>query len=237
MNTLLLEPEELAAGSGTVHVGGRRFDHVQQVLRAAVGDTLRVGVLDGRLGTGVVARLYADAVELEVVLDRDPPPALPLVLVLALPRPKVVRRLLQAVAALGVKRLVLIGAWRVERSYWESPLLEAAAIHQQLVLGLEQSGGDTIVPEVTLRRLFKPFVEDELPGLAADGRRLVAHPAASAECPRAVAPPVTLAIGPEGGFTPYEVGLLEPQGFDAVSLGPRVLRVEQVVPFVVGRLL
>ncbi len=205
------------------------------VLRAAVGDTIRVGVLGGRLGVGIVARLDDDALAMTVTLDREAPPPLPLVLVLALPRPKVVRRVLQAIAALGVKRVVLLGAWRVDRSYWESPLLGDEAIRRELVLGLEQSG-DTMLPEVRLRRRFKPFVEDELDDLAGTSRRLLAHPRAGAPCPRAVATAVTLVVGPEGGFNDYEVELLAARGCEAVSLGPRVLRVEQVVPLLIGRL-
>jgi 16S rRNA (uracil1498-N3)-methyltransferase len=238
MNTLLLTPEELAQQrDGRVRLadGDRRVAHVRTVHRAAAGATLRVGVLGGRLGTARVAALDDDGLALDLTLDREPPPPVPLVLVLALPRPKVVRRVLQAVTTLGVKRLVLIAAWRVEKSYWESPLLADAAMHAELVLGLEQAG-DTLLPEVTVRKRFKPFVEDELPALAAGSRRFVAHPRVASACPRAVREPVTLAIGPEGGFTDYEVGALAAQGFEAVSLGERVLRVEQAIAALVGRL-
>jgi len=236
MNTLLLTPDELQGASGRVRLAAdRRVAHVRTVHRAAVGDALDVGVLGGRMGGAVITRLDGDGLELDVALDRDPPAPLPLVLVLALPRPKVLRRVLQAVTALGVKRLALLAAWKVEKSYWESPLLDAAAVREQLVLGLEQSG-DTILPTVTLHRRFKPFVEDELSALAGGSRRLLAHPSAATACPRDVRAPVTLAVGPEGGFTDYEVGALAAQGFVAVSLGPRVLRVEQAVPALIGRL-
>jgi 16S rRNA (uracil1498-N3)-methyltransferase len=236
MNTLLLAAEEIAGEHGRVRLAGdRRVVHVRAVHRAAVGDALRVGVLGGRLGTGVIVRLDGDGLELEVTLDRDPPAPVPLVLLLALPRPKVMRRVLQTVAALGVKRLVLLAAWRVEKGYWESPMLADTAVREQLVLGLEQAG-DTILPTVTLHRRFKPFVEDELAALAGRSRCLLAHPSAEAICPRDVRAPVTLAIGPEGGFTAYEIAALAVQGFEAVSLGPRVLRVEQVISVLVGRL-
>jgi RsmE family RNA methyltransferase len=237
VNTLLLAPQEIdAPHGGRVRLADdRRVAHVRTVHRAALGDRLRVGVLGGRLGSGVVVALTETALELDVVLDRDPPPPVPLVLVLALPRPKVMRRVLQTVATLGVKRLCLTAAWRVEKSYWESPILDAAALRDQLVLGLEQAC-DTVLPTVTLHRRFKPFVEDELPALAGGRLGLVAHPAATRPCPRAVDGPVALAIGPEGGFTDYELGALAAQGLAAVSIGPRVLRVEQVVPALVGRL-
>jgi len=237
VNTLLLTPDELGSPQGgRVRLADdRRVAHVRTVHRAARGDRLRVGVLGGRLGTGLVAAIADDALELDVTLDHDPPPPVPLVLVLALPRPKVMRRVLQTVATLGVKRLCLTAAWRVEKSYWESPMLDDAALRAQLVLGLEQAC-DTVLPVVTLHRRFKPFVEDELPALAHGRLGLLAHPAATRPCPRAVDGPVALAIGPEGGFTDYEVGALAAQGFAPVSIGPRVLRVEQVVPALVGRL-
>lgn len=238
MNTLLFAPDELARSTGgrvRLAAGDRRVAHVRTVHRAAVGDVLRVGVLGGRLGSAIVTRFDDDGLELAPTLDREPPAPLPLLLVLALPRPKVVRRVLQAVATLGVKRLCLVAAWRVEKSYWESPFVAPSAIDAQLVLGLEQAG-DTVLPTVSLHRRFKPFVEDELPGLADASLRLVAHPPAGRACPRDVRGPVTLAIGPEGGFTDYEVGALAACGFEAIALGPRVLRVEQAVPALVGRL-
>ncbi|RYZ96209.1 MAG: 16S rRNA (uracil(1498)-N(3))-methyltransferase, partial [Moraxellaceae bacterium] len=43
-------------------------------------------------------------------------------------------------------------------------------------------------------------------------------------------------IGPEGGFIPYEIDLLNKQGFEVVNLGERIMRVETVVPYLLGRL-
>ena len=172
---------------------------------------------------------------LNIELSLPPPPPLPLTLLLALPRPKVLKRVLQCAAAMGVKKLVLFKSWRVEKSYWQSPLLEEEKCREQLLLGLEQAG-DTILPELMLRKRFKPFVEDELPALAGNTLALLAHPGSPRPCPRKVGRPVTLAIGPEGGFLSYEVDLLMGQGFQPVHLGERILRVEQVVPALLGRL-
>lgn len=235
MNLILLSRTDFATPSRAV-LRGRRFEHVMAVHRAAVGDSLRVGVLGGRMGSGTLVRLAATEIELEVCLDAEPPPKRPVTLLLALPRPKVLRRVLQTIAAMGVPRLVLVNAQRVEKSFWQSPGLAADAVHAELVLGLEQAR-DTVLPEVVFERLFKPLVEDRLPALAAGTTALVAHPPAAVECPRAVPGPVTLAIGPEGGFIPYEIDLLESRGFQAVTLGLRILRVEQAVPALLARLL
>lgn len=235
MNLILLVAEDFVTPD-RVRLIGRRLEYVRDVHRARVGAALRVGVLNGRVGRATVLSLGAEGLVMDVVLDRDPPAPAPLTLLLALPRPKALRRVLQCVAAMGVKRVVLLNTWRVEKSFWESPALGPAALRQELALGLEQ-GGDTVLPTVELRRRFKPFVEDELPALRAATRALVAHPPAADPCPHAPAGPLTLAVGPEGGFTPYEIERLCAHGFEAVSLGLRPLRVEQAVPALLGRLL
>jgi RsmE family RNA methyltransferase len=234
MNLILLSETDFLDAQ-RVRITGRRLAYVRDVHHAAVGDALRVGRVGGRVGTGTVRALDGDALTMTVVLDREPPPPLPVTLLLALPRPKFLRRVLQAAVAMGVKQIVLLNTWRVEKSYWNSPALAEPALREQLLLGLEQ-GGDTVLPRLELRRRFKPFVEDELPSLIGGTAALVAHPPAERPCPANFAGPVTLAIGPEGGFTPYEVERLCALGFAAVSLGPRPLRVEHAVPALLGRL-
>ena len=234
MNLILLLPEDFIT-EDTVRLSGRRLEHIHSVHRASPGDTLAVGLLDGALGEGRLTRLDSEAVEMTVRLEEAPPPKLPLTLLLALPRPKVLNRVLASATSLGVGRIFLINAWRVEKSYWKSPRLSEENLRLQRILGLEQAK-DTRLPELHLRRLLRPFAEDELPGLAAGSLALVAHPGAAEPCPRAVDRPVTLAIGPEGGFIPAEVALLARAGFMPVGLGPRILRVETAVAALAARL-
>jgi RsmE family RNA methyltransferase len=233
MNLILLFDDDFV--DDRVVLRGRRRDHVANVHRASIGDELTVGVANGRIGRGEVLSIDDDAVEMRVTLGSDPPPALPLTLVLALPRPKVLNRVIAAATSMGIKHIVLINAWRVEKSYWKSPRLSPENLRLQSILGLEQAR-DTILPRIELQRLFRPFVENELPRLAAGTRALVAHPRASAECPRDVRQAVTLAIGPEGGFIDEEIASLHRAGFEVVTVGDRVLRVETAVAAVVGRL-
>ncbi|MEK6744742.1 MAG: 16S rRNA (uracil(1498)-N(3))-methyltransferase [Nitrospirota bacterium] len=235
MNLILLFPDDMISDERT-RITGRRLRHVLEVHRAGVGDELVVGMLGGRIGTGRVTQVDSSLLEMDVLFDRDPPAKLPFTVVLALPRPKVLRRVLHALAVMGVKRIVLVNAARVEKSYWQTPFLKTEAIGRQLVLGLEQSR-DTSLPEVLLRERFKPFVEDELPGMMKDSLALVAHPGAAAACPRDVRTPATLAVGPEGGYVPYEVEKLVSIGFTPVSLGERVLNVETALPALIGRLM
>ncbi|MBX3185243.1 MAG: 16S rRNA (uracil(1498)-N(3))-methyltransferase [Polyangiaceae bacterium] len=233
MNLLLLHPDELSHDRRLARVTGRRAEHVRRVHRASVGRQLRVGVVDGPVGEGRVETLDDSGVELSLVWSGAPPADLGVHLVLALPRPKVLGRLLRDVACLGVKRLTLMNAARVEASYWQNHRLAPAFIREQLLLGLEQAR-DTLLPRVDFARGFRPFVEDRLS--QAEGHRLLLHP--SSEAPHLTALPgfATLVIGPEGGFIPFELSLLQASGFIAHALGPRILRVETVVPVALGRL-
>lgn len=181
------------------------------------------------MGTGQIMSLDDKCMEMEVAFDCDPPPALPANLVLALPRPIMLKRILTTVSSMGVKNIILFHSKRVEKSYWRSPILEEENITEQLVLGLEQAR-DTILPKIQLRPLFKPFVEDELSDISRDTLALVADPQAADSCPRDVDRRVTLVIGPEGGFIPYEMDKLTSLGFSPIHVGKRVLRVETVVP-------
>lgn len=230
MNLILLFDEDFVDDEH-VRLTGRRLMHVTHVHRAAVGDTLVVGRLNGRIGSGAVTRLDDDALEMRVTLDREPPAPLPLTLILALPRPKVLNRVLASATSLGVKRIVLINAWRVEKSYWKSPKMSDENLLLQRVLGLEQAR-DTMLPALEIARLFRPFVESFVP----NGRALVAHPSGARECPRDIRGEVTLAIGPEGGFIAQEVESLERAGFEVVTLGERILRVETAVAALIARL-
>jgi 16S rRNA (uracil1498-N3)-methyltransferase len=218
-----------------VRIFGRRFEHVSAVLGSQEGDVLKVGLLNGKMGTGAVTARRDGAVELMVDLRDEPPAPLPVTLVVALPRPPTLKKVVEAGVSLGVKRLVFIQSSRVEKSYWQSPVLDEANLLQHVHRGLEQAR-DTVMPEIAFRRRFKPFVEDELPVLARGTRCLLAHPQGG-PCPRCSQQALTVAIGPEGGFIPYEVDALSRIGFEKISLGPRILRVEYAVAAVLGRLM
>ncbi|MFD2643916.1 16S rRNA (uracil(1498)-N(3))-methyltransferase [Pseudomonas japonica] len=234
MNLLLLEEADFTAADRAV-LSDRRFTHMQDIHRVAVGDSLRVGRLGGLMGQARVERLEGHEAELSLSFDQPAPAKLPLTLILALPRPKMLRRVFQTVATMGVAKLVLVNSYRVEKSFWQTPFLAPEAIRENLILGLEQAR-DTVLPEVIIEKRFKPFVEDRLPAIAQGTLGLVGHPGNHPPCPRGVNQPVTLAIGPEGGWIPYEIDLLGKAGLAPVQLGERILRVETAVTALLARL-
>ncbi len=236
MNLLLLHPHDLIGPDRAV-VRDHRFRHMRDTQRVSPGDRLRAGLLNGLIGEAEVAALDEEQITLNLQLDQPAPSPLPLILVLALPRPKMLRRCLRMVAELGIKQLYLINSYRVEKSYWQTPLLGEESLRSALIEGLEQAK-DTRLPEVFVRKRFKPFVEDELPELTRHCKALVAHPYGVHAQP--VSLPLDgeglICVGPEGGFIPYEVEKLGQAGCRSLGLGERIYRVETVLPLLVGRL-
>lgn len=227
MNLILLEASEV---SGDIaRLSGPRARHLHEVLRAHPGDEIRIGCIDGPRGTGVVESLAADAAQLRCRWEADVPPRASVDLLLAVPRPKVLKRLWAQLAALGVDRIALVNAARVERCYFDSHVIEPSFFRPLLIEGLQQAR-DTRVPRATVHRQFRPFVEDELDAHFGPGRRLVAHPGAEAAvagaCAARGAERVLLAVGPEGGWVPFELELLQARGFVPVSMGARPLRTD-----------
>lgn len=234
MNLLLLEDADFISADRAI-LRDRRLTHMQEVHRSEVGDSLRVGRIGGLLGSAELLRLEGHEAELQISLDRAPPAKLPLTLILALPRPKMLRRVFQTIATMGVPKVILVNSYRVEKSFWQTPFLEPEAIREQLILGLEQAR-DSVLPEIVIEKRFKPFVEDRLPQIVEGTLGLVGHPGDYPACPRNLDQPVTLAIGPEGGWIPYEVDLLNNAGLQPVQLGERILRVETAVAALLARL-
>jgi RsmE family RNA methyltransferase len=232
MNILLFEPDELAGPLLRLAGEDRRARHILDVLGLVQGDTLRVGMVNGNLGTGRLLQADRQEVTLEVHLA-TPPPALPgIELILALPRPIMLQRILKQATVLGVRRFHLIRSQKVQKSFFQGSVLQAENLQALLLQGLEQAV-DTRLPEVCLHHRFRPFVEDVVPTLTA-ASRLLAHPGegpALADFHGAgrIGSPLLLAIGPEGGWSEHEVGSFREQGFTCFSLGPRILHVDTAV--------
>lgn len=238
MNLLLFDDSDLGL-DGRLKVQDRRARHLIEIHRAQIGDSVRVGKIDGLMGFGRITDLsQSDSsfeATLEVQCDTPPPPKLPLTLYLALPRPKFLTRCLQTATTLGVKRIVLMNAYKVEKVYWSCEQLSPESVRAACLMGLEQAR-DTVLPEVIERRRFKPFVEDELPSWIQGTAAYVAHPGASISCPFQVEGELALAIGPEGGFIDYEVEKLVAAGFTSVGLTDRILKVETAITALISRL-
>ncbi|MEW5848820.1 MAG: RsmE family RNA methyltransferase [Myxococcota bacterium] len=227
MNRILLAAEELPPGH-VVTLRDQRAEHLRSVLHVVPGQVVKLGVLDGPRGTGVVEAIQGDNVILRVELEGTIPPAPRVDLLLALPRPKVLKRLWAQVAALGVHNVVITNAAKVERNYFDTHWLRPEVYGPLLVEGLQQAG-DTRLPRVTVARVFRPLIEDRIGELCPASVCLVADPAGATRLSRVRIPDgerVLLAVGPEGGWNAFELSLLGRAGFLAVNVGTRTLRTD-----------
>ena len=233
MNIILFDKNDYYQNKETIRLHDHRFHHISEVLRSKKNDVLKIGRINGNLGTGKVLEITERFIDISLNLDKDPPLPCNLTLLLALPRPKILRRTLRHITALGVKKIFLINSFRVDKSYWQTPVLKRESLRDIFLDGLSQSG-DTILPEVYMKPLFKPFVEDEVPDIIKNTIPVIAHPKAAERISGTSGKYVTLAVGPEGGFIPYEINKLKEHGFEEHNFGERILPVETAVPAIIS---
>ncbi len=225
MNIVLFERSEVG-DDGRVEATGVRARHLLNVLKAPPGHQVRVGVIDGPMGVGTVTAVSAESVTLDCVFDATTPDRPRVDLLIALPRPKVLRRLWAQLSALGVGQIILTNAEKVERDYFDSHVMNDEGFRPLLIEGLQQAR-DTRMPRVSIHKRFTVLIEDDLDRLFPAGRRLVAHPGSGASFRSVLSPASTdrvlVAIGPEGGWNDFELELLERHGFVRAALGTRTL--------------
>ena len=233
MNRILFETDEIRDGIATF--GGERAEHVMNVLHGEVGQILKTGEVNGKIGTGEIiecsnVRMFEsgnDGLVIKVRCNHQEESLGPWVdLILAPPRPRVMKRLLPQLATMGVGRIFLVGAKKVEKDFWGATLLKPENYRPLLIDGLMQAG-TSILPTLETRRNFRKFVREELDTLFPSSTRIIAHPYDGTQTLKhSNTQTLLLAIGPEGGWTDEEVALLEEHGFARYSLGSRILRTD-----------
>lgn len=242
MNIILFNENEIPSLSQPqICLVDHRAKHIVKVLRSEVGDELKVGVINGGQGKAKVLEItpkYPFSVRLEINhLSAEPEPLPPIDLILALPRPIMLRRILSQATTLGIGNLFLINANRVEKSFWQASLLEEQEYQEHLRIGLEQAVA-TRLPKVHIYDKFKPFVEDILPPLLNSyTHKVVADPRGDRTLKESLLgtshegsyAKTLLAIGPEGGWVDYELTKFSSQGFHLCTIGSRILKVDTAV--------
>lgn len=236
MNLLILE-EHQQLPNNAARPSAKQAEHIRKVLKLKDGSRIGLGQLGGKIGHGRVQIDDEDNITLvDIALNNPAPSMLPVTLILAMPRPQMLKRIMQTVATMGVEKLCLLQTGKVEKSFWQSPSATPEAIREHLLLGLEQ-GIATTLPEIEYYRRFRPFAEDQLPSIAKNSTKLIAHPGVQQHSIASNGDEhVTLAIGPEGGFTSHEFEYFLEAGFKGISLGERILKVETAVPVALAKL-
>jgi len=224
MNRVIIEKNELGADN-SIRLFGYRAEHIINILHAGQGSEVKIGLLNGPRGRGTVVEIDGKNLLMKCSFEEGVPKEPPVDLLLAMPRPKVMRRLWSQLSAIGTGKIILVNAEKVERQYFDNTWLDEEVYRKEMIRGLEQSG-ETFLPQVLIRKRLKPFLEDELDGICGLHDRVIADPHAGRTDFRnlKLKEKILLAVGPEGGWTDFETGMFEERGFKPIGLGSRILR-------------
>lgn len=240
MNIILFEKDEIF--DNQIVLTDHRATHIVKILKADIGSRLKVGIINQGRGTGEITEIHKKRphrVHLTVSIDEKQFSEPQLDLILALPRPIMLRRILSQVTALGVGHIYLINANRVEKSFWDASLLQPEEYREHLKIGLEQCT-DTRLPTLSLHDKFRPFIEDLYPTVQKNYKNsIVADPTGTLKiCEVVKEDPgkTVLAVGPEGGWVDFEMTKFNEQKFSVCNIGRRILKVDTAVVALHGHL-
>ena len=241
MNIILFKKSDYINKSEIIIKDKKKYKHIIKVLKANIGDSIKIGLINDLLGIGIIKNIdkTEKTITLKVELNKKPPKKLNTILILAMVRPKSLKKALHIAISMGIKEIIIIKTWKVDKSYWSSPLLFEESLNEVSIEALEQAK-DTIMPKIRIKKLFKPFIEDELSLLMSNKRGIVAHPIAQNsffDINNNLSNIDYLAIGPEGGFIDYEINKFKSIGFEILKLNERILRVEYAIPVILSRLI
>lgn len=242
MNLMIIEKHEID-GQNLIVLSGKRFKHLKNILRCEVGSFVEVGLLGGEVGKAQVLELTSKNITLKcsflktfLSLESE------LDIICALPRPQTLKTLLQISAAMNVRDIYIISSNRVEPCYFNASVMEPEKMRKHLIKGLSQ-GKNTRLPKVHVYKQFKNFISKTMPTFCdQDGcqtSKFLFDPYAENMIESKQLGDrkhIVIAIGPEGGWVPFECDFMKEHGFDSCRLGPWPLRVEHAVVSAVSQI-
>jgi 16S rRNA (uracil1498-N3)-methyltransferase len=208
---------------GPVRIEGPEAHHLTHVCRLRPGDSVCLFNGDGQEYSAVVVARARNGVELNVLTVKSPVRELPQRLEVAAPLPKGDRGqfLLEKLTELGVAAFVPL---RTARSVVHPGETRLEKLQRYVIEASKQCGRNVLMPVAPVTPWQDYCTRHDGPPT-----RLVAHPGSADELAAMIGPQspgLALAVGPEGGFTEEEISLAQSHGWRAVSLGPRLLRIE-----------
>jgi 16S rRNA (uracil1498-N3)-methyltransferase len=203
-------------------LGGDEARHLMAVMRASAGDVVMLFDGSGAEFVARIAKIAKHSVQLDILERREISRELPFSLSLAVALPKGERQkwLIEKTTELGVTRLIPL---LTERGVAQPVESAVERLRRGVIEASKQCGRNRLM-EIAQPRQAADLFADRSVGEA----RLIAHPGGQSLNSTQFRPDggVTMAIGPEGGFTDAEVAAATASGWQSVSLGSRILRVE-----------
>jgi 16S rRNA (uracil1498-N3)-methyltransferase len=227
--------------SGIISLRGERARSVLKANQFQLDQHVAIAKFGGEKGSARIIRCDPQFIELRIEHLEPSLELRPIDLIVGLARPQTTKKVIQAAVMSGVRSLHLVHTFLGEKSYLSSHVLREDALQGEIVKALEQTG-EGLYPQITVYSSFRSLPWDTFE-VATSSQPLLAiaalpggAPAHSALKTENVRPKgMVIAVGPEAGWAPREVELLLSKGFVGVGLGPRIVRVELALSYLLGQ--
>ena len=114
-----------------------------KTLRSKIGDFISAGIINGPMGKAEILKTNIEENCIEIKFYEDTtiknPNPINLTVIVALPRPKVASRIIRNCSEFGVKDIHFIHSYKVEKSYWQSPLLKEKILELKCYMVLSRA--------------------------------------------------------------------------------------------------
>ncbi len=214
----------------TASIAGAQAEHMARVLRAQPGMEADV-VAGGHVFHAQVAAVAPNEVRFNLIAELEADPALPITLVISIYKFDHMEWAIEKATELGVAAIAPVIARRTEK-HLGLAAEKRAERWRRIVHEAAQQSRRSDVPV-----MHDPVLLPDRVKAAARGTRIVLAEQERTTTLRAIVeeavaaaqsemPVLEIAIGPEGGWAPEEEALFDANGWQAASLGPRILRAE-----------
>ena len=244
-NLIVLDHEREASSDSYLITDHRRISHVSEVLRASIGDKIRICLVNVGIGEAKIIELIPQSLRLQLL--RIPIPLFTnnyhskIHLMLGLSRPPTCRKILEHATSLGVSSFNFFKAELSEKSYADSKIFKDNAYLTQLYDGLSQSGIYHQLPTCSVHHhIPKKIIDSD----SSSSLKLILHPHSSFSIFDLNSKidkfnnvkNIYLAIGPERGWTNGEREYFLGLGFQEISISQSILRVEIATFVILGQI-
>ena len=224
MRTIRVYCAEALASGQTLFLDEQASQHLSRVLRLPVGSVLELFNGDGHAYQAQISALGKKQVQVQVLEQGVFQPASPLYseIAVAISKADKVDWIVQKATELGVNCISPVLTQRCDVKFDAQRGDKKQQRWQQIMLSAcEQSGRNDVV-QINEVKSFADWLKQ-----CQSPHKVICHPRQARPLAQlAVSGQIAACFGPEGGFSEAEIQLALANGFQPISLGPRILRAE-----------
>lgn len=204
-----------------------RADHIKKVLHLGEGDSFKAGIINSFEGEALITKIDEGGISFSFKSIKDSSSLYPVTLIVGQTRPICMKRILRESVSLGVGRIILPITQKGEKSYSSSSLYTSGEYKKILLDGAMQAGFTGVSESIVCNSAAEALA------LASSDISLLLDNVIGASRLSEMKlenKSVTLAIGPERGWSEEERKLFLDHGYIPTLIGERILRTETAVP-------